>query len=545
MGVRVGIILRICLMLAIILTAVANGAASNSDLPLSESFQLREVSAQEVMASANNSLVVYDRAVINGDLYLTVDQNTPIKVTNSIFRGNVSCKGITFYGDVDFENTTFQGNAIFNETKFMTAANFNATHFLREASFNMSRFLDGGMFDFADFSSLADFDSVWFDKFATFYNATFMGNAQFAFSEFNGAYANFEIAHFFGDLYFYGSQVNSYCTFADARLEKDADFHATKYSNGAGFLRTQFIGPANFARSHFIEDSIFSKTQFNDTATFLNAKFDGPVFFNDTVFCKNADFTRSNFEDSVFSKTQFNDTASFLNVKFDGPAFFNDTVFYRDVDFDNAQFQAPTDMSNAAFKGDLKMNSTKIARMVLDGSTFLPDSRLYLAKADINRMIVSWSDIRDILSFDTAAYLALIKNYKDLGQSNDANECYYEYRYLNQARKPVGFSKFLDTVAWLTCGYGVRPHYALFCGMVIILIFSIIYWAGRGVEGFHNIHGHQLIVASLFYSTIAFTANSKGLPLRGRYKYLGIAEGIVGWLLMALFLVTLGRLIIG
>ncbi len=53
------------------------------------------------------------------------------------------------------------------------------------------------------------------------------------------------------------------------------------------------------------------------------------------------------------------------------------------------------------------------------------------------------------------------------------------------------------------------------------------------------------MIASLFYSTIAFTANSKELPLRGRYKYLGIAEGIVVWLLMALFLVTLGRLIIG
>jgi len=100
-------------------------------------------------------------------------------------------------------------------------------------------------------------------------------------------------------------------------------------------------------------------------------------------------------------------------------------------------------------------------------------------------------------------------------------------------------------LAWLSCGYGVRPHYALLCGMVVILLFSIIYWLGRGVEGFHDIHGHQLMLASLFYSTIAFTANSKGLPLRGQYKYLGIAEGIVGWLLMALFLVTLGRLIIG
>ncbi len=496
-----GMILRICL-LAVILIVFANGAVSSDELPSSESIHLREISAQEVMADGNNSLIVLDRVIIKGDLYLNKQQYNPIKITNSVFMDNVSCKGTTFYGDVDFENTTFQSSAIFNETKFMTAANFNATRFLGGAIFNMSRFEEGGNFDFAYFDNAADFESVWFDKFATFYNASFMSDAQFAFSLFNGAYANFESTNCVGDVYFYGSQFNTYATFSNARLEKNADFHATKYSNGVGFIHTQFFGPASFARSRFIADSIFYQAYFEDTATFSNANFDGPVFFNDTFFS-------------------------------------------RDANFDNVQFLSPTDMSNASFEGDLQMNNTKIARMVFDGSTFGKATRLYLAKADINRLMVSWSQIRDIISFDSAAYLALIKNYKDLGQSNDANECYYELRYLNQGNKPIGFSKLLDILAWLTCGYGVRPQYALFFGLVIILIFAFIYWSGRGVEGFHDIHGHQLMVASLFYSTIAFTANSKGLPLRGRYKYLGIAEGIVGWLLMALFLVTLGRLIIG
>jgi len=41
---REGMILRIRLMLAIILTALANGAVSDDDLPLSESFQLTVLS---------------------------------------------------------------------------------------------------------------------------------------------------------------------------------------------------------------------------------------------------------------------------------------------------------------------------------------------------------------------------------------------------------------------------------------------------------------------------------------------------------------------
>ncbi len=194
MGSREGMIRRICLMLAVILVALANGAVSDNALPSSESFPLTVISAQAAMAKASNGSAVYDRVLIIGDFILNNNQNNPIKITNSIFRDNVSCKGITFYGNVDFENTTFQRNAIFNETRFTTMANFNATRFLGEASFNMSRFPDGGNFDFADFNRLADFDSSWFDKFATFYDATFNGDAQFAFSEFNGAYANFESA---------------------------------------------------------------------------------------------------------------------------------------------------------------------------------------------------------------------------------------------------------------------------------------------------------------------------------------------------------------
>lgn len=494
--------LRALLIPTIILMAFAAWMTLGSASSLFETSSYREVSAEEVMAEANGSSVSYDGVLIVGDLYLDADQHASIRITNSGFLGNVSCKGTTFYSSVNLENSTFYRNAIFNGSKFAVEANFNNSRFFGDAIFNTSRFLEGVTFDFVDFYGVADFSTSQFDAFSTFYNATFNKDALFSFSEFNGAYANFESSLFFGFADFAGCRFNSYGTFACSLFEDMADFHATRYSSGGSFSGSQFLGSANFDRSHFVEDSFFNQIQFNDTASFLNAKFDGP-------------------------------------------ASFSDSKFYRDADFDKAQFLASTDMSNVVFLGNIMMNNTKIARMVLDGSTFMATSILYLANADISRMMVDWSQIRNIISFDNSAYLALIKNYKDLGRSNDANDCYYEYRYLNQGRKSLGFSKLLDVVAWLTCGYGVRPNYTLLCGAVVILLFSIVYLTGRGVEGFSNIHGLELFVGSLYYSTIAFTANSKGLPLRGRYKYLGIAEGIVGWLLMALFLVTLGRVIIG
>lgn len=464
--------------------------------------QYDEVSAEQIIANANSSPIIYDRIVISGDLKLEGPQYNPIIITNSAIRGNVSGKGITFYSNVDFSNTTFEKDAIFNESKFMAEANFNASRFYGTASFNMSRFPEGGTFDFVYFGDLADFANVWFDKFGTFYNATFTGDALFYLSEFNGAYANFEWTRHKKTADFSGSQFNAYSSFEGAIFEESSDFLSSRFSHGANFAEVMFLGNTTFTKSHFAEDSMFSDAAFSKMANFENAKFDGPTYFD---------------------AAQFHD----------------------DVRFNNAQFLAPAEMTGARFDKDLEMNSTKISKMALDGSVFNKSSKLFLAKADINKLMVSWSLIKDILSFDTSAYLSLVKNYKDLGQSNEANDCYYEYRYLNQNNKAIGFSKLLDVVAWLSCGYGVKPHYALYCGLIVILVFSAVLLLGRGVDGFHDLHGRQLLMASLYYSTIAFTANSKGLPLKGNYKYMGIAEGIIGWLLMALFLVTLGRLMIG
>lgn len=482
--------------------AIAVAGASENIPPEYSRISYQEIPSKAILADLNSSSLSYDHVVVIGDLNLDKPAYDSIKITNSIIRGNISCKGATLSNDVNFENTTFGRNAIFNDTKFLGAANFNNSRFYGTATFNTSRFPDGATFDYAVFNQTADFANAWFDKFGTFYNATFWGAAQFPLSEFNGAFINFGSSLFLEDADFSGDQFSAYAAFDDAGFRKKADFHGTKFTNGASFYGSSFLEAANFIRSHFIEDLIFSRARFHSSALFLNAKFDGS-------------------------------------------AYFNESAFGGDAVFDNTQFQGPADLSSVRFGGDLSMNSTRIAKMVLDDSAFNESSRLFLAKADISRFMASWSMIRDRLSFDTSAYLSLVKNYKDLGQSNDANDCYYEYRYLNQEHKPMGVSKFLDIVAWLTCGYGIRPHYALLCGVVLILVFALILLMGRGVDGFSSLNGWQLVLSSFYYSIIAFTANSKGLPLRGHYRYLGIAEGIIGWLLMALFLVTLGRLIIG
>jgi hypothetical protein len=69
-----------------------------------------------------------------------------------------------------------------------------------------------------------------------------------------------------------------------------------------------------------------------------------------------------------------------------------------------------------------------------------------------------------------------------LGWLLDASECYYDYRNYQRENKHFGLSKILDTIAWLYCGYGVRPWYTVFWIALFIIIFGIIFNQGDGIR---------------------------------------------------------------
>ncbi|HPT19703.1 MAG TPA: hypothetical protein PLJ25_06535, partial [Methanothrix sp.] len=79
----------IFLMLAAVLAAMANGAVADYAAPFSYPNSLEKVSAEQVVVNANESPVTYDRALITGDLILSDVQNNPIRITNSVFQGDV------------------------------------------------------------------------------------------------------------------------------------------------------------------------------------------------------------------------------------------------------------------------------------------------------------------------------------------------------------------------------------------------------------------------------------------------------------------------
>jgi len=69
----------------------------------------------------------------------------------------------------------------------------------------------------------------------------------------------------------------------------------------------------------------------------------------------------------------------------------------------------------------------------------------------------------------------MIKSFKELEQFDDADNCYYDYRKWSQRNKPFGWSKFSDYLAWISCGYGVRPSYTVFFSIFLIFLFAVLF----------------------------------------------------------------------
>lgn len=496
-----GLLLRICLVLAMALMAIAIAGASENETANQVSPQYEKIYAKEIQARDNNSPIIYDHVAIIGDLKLDQREFNSITITNSLFTGNASFSEATLSEKADFRGTSFQKDAVFYRTLFEGGADFSGSHFGGKANFSESGFNAGATFDFAAFDGDASFSTARFDNFGSFLNASFGGASDFFLTEFSGIYANFEGSHFQGTAGFVGSQFSPFLSFTKARLDKNADFHASRFGGGVSFDRTVFLGKVRFDRSHFCEDSLFRGVNFNASADFSSAKFDGPSFFKGTRFCG-------------------------------------------DALFDSAQFGGPSDFNATRFDCDLAMNSTKISTMVFDGAAFAPGSRLFMARADINRLMVKWSLIKDILIYDSSAYLSLVKNYRDLGLS-EADDCYYQFRCINQDQKCWGASRLLDILANITCGYGVKAERPVVGSLILILISMIILWTGNGLRNPADKAKRTSIFDSLYYClAIFFTIPLPDLKPVGRYRYVPVVLRALAWTLFALLIATLGKVMI-
>ncbi|MBN1234853.1 MAG: pentapeptide repeat-containing protein [Methanotrichaceae archaeon] len=283
-----------------------------------------------------------------------------------------------------------------------------------------------------------------------------------------------------------------------------------------------------------IEYSVIKGDVFFDHAAFF-----GLVDFDGTTFTKAANFSGSHFqEDAGFSHSQFQEEANFSRAHFAIDANFSRARF-NDADFGRARFEKYFHLSNA-----------KVYTLKLSDAFFSEGSSIHLKDFNFNRIAVRWNSIKSHVPFNGSVYLTLIRNFRNLEQFEDQDDCYYQYRTEKQARSPKIFPRLFDRLAWISCGYGVRPSHTILLSVAIILLFMGIFWVGDALQP----DGGQALLQdkanislndAFYFSSMQFLGKTpKNFSIIEGYEVLTVTETLMGWLLMALFLVTLSRVML-
>lgn len=276
--------------------------------------------------------------------------------------------------------------------------------------------------------------------------------------------------------------------------------------------------------------------------TNLQSEFNGTVDFTGTIFNDDTSFGFFN-DDTYFKETIFNDDVRFFS--FDGDAHFEKARFKGIAVFDFSVFSNDAYFRNSDFN-HASFNFTKFEKVYFSNSKF---NRLYLYETDFEELSVSWSSIKDALVYNGRTYIKLIKNFKNREQFKDTDDAYYQYRFQYQANKRISMSNFFDLLALVTCGYGVKPSYTFINIVLTIFIFAVLYWKGNGisrVKGAGDRDNKKVTFwDALYFSMVTFTTSGYGdwYP-RDNYRKFVIIEGLLGWMLLALFLITLAKVMI-
>jgi len=300
-------------------------------------------------------------------------------------------------------------------------------------------------------------------------NTILENNVNFAGSEFN-ATADFSFSNFNKIADFSSSRFNRFAFFTSSGFENPADFHSTYFSNITYFSYSNFNDTTDFRFSNFNSPTYFWHSRFNSLADFSSSYFIDTAEFSNSQFNKPADFSSSAFNSNVdFRFSNFNNTADFQNSKFNSNTSFSESVFSKEAKFNDVQFRGLTNFDSSQFKGDA----------FFENAIF--KDTLSFKRTSYNKLYIRWYNIKNLF-YDDSAYLALIKNFKDLGYLEDSDNCYFQYRTDRRGQdwkcaypleEPA--RKSIDFLSEWSYGYGTRPVNPFIGSLLLIGLFGF-FW---------------------------------------------------------------------
>ena len=494
MAPRKVIVWILCLGIVVLLMTTCVQAQERVEVPASKILEQIE----------NGEDIYYENVRITGELDLSEIELETVFVTRPVWQ-------IRTFG-LEKELNIVESKITIKNSIFENEVDFSDTQLIKSLDFQDSSFLDRPDFTDARFTGPANFNNVSFGGYAVFRDVSFTD------------LASFEDAKFSGGANFWDASFTDYAYFDDASFSGNAYFEEASFSGDAHFWDADFSGDAYFWDADFSGNAYFSKASFSGDAYFCESDFSGDAYFWD------ADFSG----DAYFGVASFSGNAYFVNARFSGDANFSNANFRSDSYFYGAKFSGYADFGNAKF----------------DRVDFLDTSftKVSLYDADFNSMKVNWSSFKKPLvetnpqSFDGPTYVKLIKNFRTLEQFDDADDAYFGYRF----RSLTGI---VDVFMLLSCGFGVKPCLPLIWGLFIVLLFAGFYKRGNGIRRLKENDEDDSRVSygdALYFSIVTFTTVGFGdwYPVDRYRKAAVVIEGLLGWLILALFIVTLANVMI-
>lgn len=316
------------------------------------------------------------------------------------------------------------------------------------------------------------------------------------------------------------------------------------------------------------KDCNFKNVKFKD-CRFVGCTFEDCTFADGGVVFENCILIKEDTEQSPSLNKKDNLSCSFYNCKM-YVKFLNSDISYcifencniKDTAFEQTFMKCTiidkSELNMITIK-DCDMSGFKMTNYYITNLDFNDD---YKTKFD-EKTYFDKIPIREKIKQEYEGVYMTYETLADKFKENTLNNNFGEYYYLAKCterkslKKPL--PKLTSTIAWLTCGYGERPEFALFSGLAIIFTFAVIYmFTGVTIDKAKDIHYTLSSIGSLSLFEVIGDFNETLNLSVGMFGGIGVNNGqpseisymvsnfemIIGIIMMGLGIGTLTRKII-
>jgi hypothetical protein len=505
--------------------------------------------------------------------------------TGADFSNEANFEEAEFYGKAFFVNAKFAKKADYSQAAFTQKANFEEAEFLEAADFFGAKFNGEAIFKSSQFAAQADFSGVKFSLIADskkaelpektdFSDVEFFENAAFTDATFNGE-ANFESSKFAGQADFFDATFNGEAIFESSKFEGETVFEAATFSEKANFKEAEFLENADFFDAKFAGEAVFEAATFSEKANFKEAEFFEAANFSMAAFA----------EETIFKSSTFNGKASFKEVSFSEAADFLDASFSGAADFVLCRFK-----EKSIFRACLFPPENKIKFDNVSGFSIMEMEWDYIPERfgkEEDEKNIARRGLKRHLNYNETFYIALIKNYREMGWLREADDAYYTYRVEKRKFRWRDFNKIKSSqsnfndigriihrsfeniklifdylMLDFTFGYGVKPR-KLFRTLIFFWIPFAFYYVGFVHTGsgenlpwwraWNPFYKPDRLAWALIYSLDTLTPGINFESFETiqqkvfikknakRVLYVRRFQEALGWYLLALFLIMFGK----